>query len=556
MKKNLIWASVTLVLILGGIGIFIFFANSGGKKGWLSGTGAGKMAAIVSAEKNSFYEVAAHLNEGGDLYLYLSTEKWLGDLSKTISDLRQLILSMENFGEEEQGNIQKAFDIANNLVKDSGIESISGVGMSSIAREKGLYHSKLIFHHYPGKDSGLLWSFFGKKPHSLDGLNLLPSTTALAIFSDADIPLLWSTIQQEISKSKIPVAEEWIRQLPSSFEQATGIGWEQFLASLGGEFGLVLTLDESKKVSLPIPGNAIEIPDSAVMLVVKAKNDAVFNRLDQLLAMNPQTTRTDQDGLKMRIMPLPIPLPMAVRPSMARSGDYLFIASTDTLIQEALAVKSGKKKGFKASDEFKKLSQGVPEEGNQFFVMSQSFGRAINELQKASLRNSADADPGLANLMQKFAGWDRASFAYSVSANTQEGWLATSNGSEDPSKTLLIQATVFPTALMAAIAVPSFLRARQRSQVTMVKDEARMISDAIDQYAIENNKAAASPVNWNDITPYLKAGSKLATGGGKDSLGNPIGFGPAVSDGVRVNPATKEEFLNATGGDTFWGPYS
>ena len=43
---------------------------------------------LPSAEKNSFKEVAAHLDAGGNFYLYLSTEKWLDGLSGKISDWR------------------------------------------------------------------------------------------------------------------------------------------------------------------------------------------------------------------------------------------------------------------------------------------------------------------------------------------------------------------------------------------------------------------------------------------------------------------------------------
>ena len=90
-----------------------------------------------------------------------------------------------------------------------------------------------------------------------------------------------------------------------------------------------------------------------------------------------------------------------------------------------------------------------------------------------------------------------------------------------------------------------------------VKDEARMVADAIDQYAIENNKLPNSAVNWVDITPYLKHGSALQQSGGKDSLGNEIWKdGDTVGKGVQVNPATKTKLLDATGGDAFWGPYS
>ncbi len=43
-------------------------------------------------------------------------------------------------------------------------------------------------------------------------------------------------------------------------------------------------------------------------------------------------------------------------------------------------------------------------------------------------------------------------------------------------------------ALLAAIAVPNFLRARKRSQATRILEDLRLLDSANDQYAIETNK--------------------------------------------------------------------
>ena len=55
-------------------------------------------------------------------------------------------------------------------------------------------------------------------------------------------------------------------------------------------------------------------------------------------------------------------------------------------------------------------------------------------------------------------------------------------------------------ALLAAIAVPNFLRARKRSQATRILEDLRIIDSAIDQYAIENNKSGGATVN---VVPYV-----------------------------------------------------
>src|SRR5262249_47523071 len=146
----------------------------------------------TSAEKNSFNEVAAKLDTGGNFYLYISTEKLLEDLSTKLAGWRGFLTSLPQGDPDSRDAIGKAFDIASNLIKDCGIEDISGLGMSSIATGTNFYHSKTFLHHYEGKGAGFLWKLFGAKSHALAGLDLLPSTTALAFFSDFDTPLLWS----------------------------------------------------------------------------------------------------------------------------------------------------------------------------------------------------------------------------------------------------------------------------------------------------------------------------------------------------------------------------
>src|SRR5690348_15289543 len=77
-------------------------------------------------------------------------------------------------------------------------------------------------------------------------------------------------------------------------------------------------------------------------------------------------------------------------------------------------------------------------------------------------------------------------------------------------------------ALLAAIAVPGFLRARKRSQASRILNDLRMIDSAVDQYAIETNRTTGAVVNVSDWTNYLKKGSLLYNSG-KSLLGSTYG---------------------------------
>src|SRR5213079_3086844 len=82
-------------------------------------------------------------------------------------------------------------------------------------------------------------------------------------------------------------------------------------------------------------------------------------------------------------------------------------------------------------------------------------------------------------------------------------------------------------SLLAAIAVPGFMRARKRSQASRVIDDMRSIDSAVHQYAIENNKPSGSSVEVSDWTNYMKHGTNLYMTG-RDVLGND--YGPQTVD--------------------------
>src|SRR6201984_2004862 len=77
-------------------------------------------------------------------------------------------------------------------------------------------------------------------------------------------------------------------------------------------------------------------------------------------------------------------------------------------------------------------------------------------------------------------------------------------------------------ALLAAIAVPGFLRARKRAQASRILNDLRLIDSAVDQYAIETNKSTGATVNVSDWTNYLKKNTVLYNTG-QDLFGDAYG---------------------------------
>ena len=110
-------------------------------------------------------------------------------------------------------------------------------------------------------------------------------------------------------------------------------------------------------------------------------------------------------------------------------------------------------------------------------------------------------------------------------------------------------------ALLAAIAVPNFMRARKRAQATRYLQDLRLIDSAIDLYAIERNKAGGAPVAWSDVQLYLKSGSVLHSSAGKDMFGTAFSSGNWAVDTLPKIPTTSFNKLSDVAPSDFWSPY-
>jgi prepilin-type N-terminal cleavage/methylation domain-containing protein len=107
-------------------------------------------------------------------------------------------------------------------------------------------------------------------------------------------------------------------------------------------------------------------------------------------------------------------------------------------------------------------------------------------------------------------------------------------------------------ALLASIAVPNFLRARKRSQAAKILEDLRVLDNATDEYAIDNNKTGGMNPAFTDLKPYLKTSSNLYNTGA-DLFGD--SYGPYTVDTVIGVPAAAFNALSDVAPVSYWSPY-
>ena len=101
--------------------------------------------------------------------------------------------------------------------------------------------------------------------------------------------------------------------------------------------------------------------------------------------------------------------------------------------------------------------------------------------------------------------------------------------------------------LLAALAIPGFVKARKQSQGRRILNDARQMDAAIDQWALENGKKDGDAVITTSATTYLKTAWPT-----NDLLGNQYAVGNVGPTQVQIDAATKTA-LSGVGID--WGAY-
>src|SRR6266481_8846839 len=88
--------------------------------------------------------------------------------------------------------------------------------------------------------------------------------------------------------------------------------------------------------------------------------------------------------------------------------------------------------------------------------------------------------------------------------------------------------------LLAALAIPGFVKARKQSQGRRILNDARQMDAAIDQWALETGQVDGATVNTTSAATYLKTAWNS-----NDLLGNPYAIGAVGTNQVQIAATTK-----------------
>jgi len=101
--------------------------------------------------------------------------------------------------------------------------------------------------------------------------------------------------------------------------------------------------------------------------------------------------------------------------------------------------------------------------------------------------------------------------------------------------------------LLAALAIPGFVKARKQSQGRRILNDCRQMDAAINQWALETGQSDGATIDTAGAQTYLKTPWNTS-----DLLGNAYGLTVVGGTQIAVNATTKSA-LNGVGID--WGAY-
>ncbi len=449
MKKETI-----LTLFITGIAVaFTGCSNSSEKK--IESTSKNKSP--ESAVPNSFAEVTSKLDTNGDVFVYYSTEDVIATIekyAKTAGDqaAKSIAAPMEKAMMESGMNIGKA------MYEQSGIKDVSGMGMSSIELESGIFRNKVVIHHDPEKSNGKLWSLLGSEPHEIEMLKFLPEDTALAFSHEINLKGLLDWLPELIKAAGNPTLKQ---QFDQSIEMANAeMDMTDLVISFDNEIGMFVTLDDSQKVQLPPPAGETPLPGFALM--AKVKDDKISDLLFSILenTTGPEIEKKTVSGIEMLVVNEPVPMPIPFAPAVFRLGNYLVVASTENLAKQIVATQNGSKKNLSSTEEFQRLAKDLELNANHFFFASEQVGSTITPILKQSM--------SAGGLSEDFLGLD-SDDSYNLQTlgvirmNT-DSIMVENHSQNGLFNSVMMQAGVIPVSVGAGMILPALADARERAQ--------------------------------------------------------------------------------------------
>lgn len=466
----------------------------------------------AAAMRATYDRVMAHLDPGGGILLYLNTTDAVQRLLAHGEAFLEFLPEDDDSAAELKARIRAAMD----FLIDAGINDITAVGMSSIPATDGLEHVKLFMGWKEGAPDRAIWRTLGGAPRAMQSHQFLPADAVLARTANFAPGEVWSLVMEGIGRVGGPEAAATVREALADVRDQADIDVEAIVKSLGEELMVSVLLDRNVTMSIPGPSGMLAIPRPGILLGIAARDDSLHELLSaQLRQMGMPLLEQTVDGHPWLTIQQPLPLPVPLQPTLARTDDFLLIASTPDVMRQAFAAARGENSLLEDAD-FQRLMAPMPTALNGMTYVSPRLNQTFTQLQLTAAQSE---DPQAARALERLllAAGDRSMGL--VRINAPDG-VAVSGRTTSSGGEWVAALAVAPAAVFAAIALPAYTRARTAGQVAGCQGQLQALQVIKQQWAMDHPDKPDTTSALDDLAPYFGGHLPTCPHGGAYTLGD------------------------------------
>ncbi|MEI8242580.1 MAG: hypothetical protein WCI17_04875 [bacterium] len=499
--------------------------------------GAAVDPAAVRAEYNA---IVSHLDPGGNLMVVANTDGILEDLVEMVRGFAQFVPQGPSAG----NSFVQALERLPAFLTSSGLYAVDGFGMSVVPRADGRSDVKTFVYRDPAAAQLPFWQgVVGGAPKRLATLDYLPSDTVMVRAGTADPRQLWKFIGEAVRQVGGPDAARAFDGVLAEAGRSLGTNLSNVIASLDSEQFFSMQLSATQTIELPAAGadggtEALSIPAPSLLVGCAVRDATLMSVIQQKLRRErvPVIISTNGATTLYTINP-PMPMmPVPFAPTFAVHRGMFLFGSTAEVVQNAIAT-AEKPGGAQLPAGIQKAFEGLPKQNNGIAYVDRRFSDTLAKVQTYFLKQSAGSGGMNGMAMQQLFQRQQPGQIAIVFVNEKDG-ISMRGTTSQSGRQILLGMTVAPAAVMAAVAIPAFMKVRQVSAASyrtneqprqpLCRNNLRLIDHAKQQWALANRKTEADTPTAKDIAIYIKGGMPVCPQGGTYAI-KTVGEAPACS---------------------------
>lgn len=331
-------------------------------------------------------------------------------------------------------------------------------------------------------------------------LNLAPDDTDFYAESELDLPELYKTLKEVVTKISGEPASNQLEATLKKTGQEAALSVLDLIYGLKGRSAVVLTLDPQQNMELPSgAGVTVRIPAFEMLLCIDGVGPMLQPSLDKVPNLHKSTTPTR------RIYTLP-PIGPGLQLSCIFEGSTFYLATSRAFFEKCIAGKPG----LAQNAEFRAALARVDAEGNGLTYIHPRFFTRLRQIE-AMNPDMPDSLRSTLNLVMSDLQVPTRPLV-SVRTNLADGILIRSSWDHSLKKEIALVSVYNPVTigLLAAMAVPAFQKVRTASQQKAVLNNLRQFAAAGDQYCLEHGVTRAGYPDLVGPDKYIRELNSVA----------------------------------------------